>query len=41
MNRVLAGLVLVGGVEAWTEGSVTVYNPDGSFRCATDTKMEI
>jgi hypothetical protein len=28
-------LVIVGTV--WAQGSVTVYNPDGSFNCATDT----
>ncbi len=31
MKGVLAGLVLVIGVEAWAQGSITVYNPDGSF----------
>jgi len=36
MKRLLALVVLV-GIEAWASGSVTVYNPDGSFNCATDT----
>ncbi len=30
-------MVLVVGVEAWAQGSITVYNPYGSFNCATDT----
>jgi hypothetical protein len=37
MKKVLAGLVLGIGIEAWAQGSITVYNADGSFRCATDT----
>jgi len=36
MKRLLALVVLV-GIEAWAQGSVAVYNPDGSFNCATDT----
>jgi len=33
MKKLLGFLVLV--VEAYAQGSVTVYNPDGSFKCAT------
>jgi len=35
MKRVLFAVVLV--VEAHPQGSITVYNPDGSINCSTDT----
>jgi len=33
----LLGLLVLAGIEAWAQGSVTVYDSGGNFICSTDT----